>query len=362
MSLEIIGVKKSYGDFSVSLDLSVNEGETLALVGPSGSGKTTALNLISGISAPDEGTIIVNGEDISVLPSWQRNISVVFQDLALFPHLDVGGNIAYGLFVRKVPRKERERIVDETLNTVHLSGYARRSIDTLSGGEKQRVAIARALASKPKALLLDEPFSSLDAPLRKEMRREFLDIRARSDAPCVFVTHDREEAAIVADRVALIAGGQIIETAGVRKIFSAPKTEYAARFFGAGQVLPCRVLEKRNDGIDVSSPAGVLTVKAPSEINNEKPMIFIPHDAISFFKPENAGWKFLKAKVTDTLFEGSRLSVRLLLPPWELSQGKKGDEVIDFELELAVESRVKMPENGGNVDFWIDQGLVRFVR
>jgi ABC-type Fe3+/spermidine/putrescine transport system ATPase subunit len=182
MSIEVKGVKKTYGNFSVSLDFSVDKGETLALVGPSGSGKTTALNLISGISAPEEGKIIVDGEDISALPPWKRNISVVFQDLALFPHLDVGGNIAYGLFVRKIPRKERQRIVEKTLDTVCLSGYARRRIDTLSGGEKQRVAIARALASMPRALLLDEPFSSLDAPLRKEMRREFLDIRSRSTA------------------------------------------------------------------------------------------------------------------------------------------------------------------------------------
>jgi ABC-type Fe3+/spermidine/putrescine transport system ATPase subunit len=360
MGLEVNGVKKSYGNFSVSLDLSVNKGETLALVGPSGSGKTTALNLISGISAPEDGKIIVDGDDISALPPWKRNISVVFQDLALFPHLDVGGNIAYALFVRRIPRKERQRIVEETLNTVRLSGYARRRVDTLSGGEKQRVAIARALASMPKALLLDEPFSSLDAPLRKEMRREFLDIRSRSDVPCVFVTHDREEAAIVADRVALIAGGQIIETASVREIFSEPKTEFAARFFGAGQVLPCRVMEKHYNGIEVSSPAGILTVTTPTEYDPEKPMVFVPYDAISFLKPDSAGWKVFSAKITGFIFEGSRLSVRLLLPPWELSQGRKGDEPVSFE--LAVGPRVNSPENGSNVEIWIDQSLIRFVR
>jgi ABC-type Fe3+/spermidine/putrescine transport system ATPase subunit len=360
MALEVKGVKKSYGSFSVSLDFSVNKGETLALVGPSGSGKTTALNLISGISTPDEGKIIVDGEDISALPPWKRNISVVFQDLALFPHLDVGGNIAYGLFVRKVSRKERQRIVEETLSTVRLSGYARRRIDTLSGGEKQRVAIARALASMPKALLLDEPFSSLDAPLRKEMRREFLEIRSRSDAPCVFVTHDREEAAIVADRVALIAGGEIIETASVREIFSEPRTEYAARFFGAGQVLPCKILEKRNNGIDISSPAGVFTVTNNYEFDPERPMIFIPHDAISFFNPENAGWRFFKAKVTGSIFEGSRVSVKLLLPPWEFSQSQKEDAAIS--LELSENPRAKIPESGSSIYIWIDQSLVRFVK
>jgi ABC-type Fe3+/spermidine/putrescine transport system ATPase subunit len=364
MALEVKGVIKFYGAFSVSLDLSVDKGETLALVGPSGSGKTTALNIISGISAPEEGKIIVDNEDISALPSWKRNISVVFQDLALFPHLDVGGNIAYGLFVRKVPRKERRKVIEETLNTVRLSGYASRRVHTLSGGEKQRVAIARALASRPSALLLDEPFSSLDAPLRKDMRREFLDIRSRSDAPCVFVTHDREEAAIVADRVALLAGGRIIETAAVREIFFAPKTEFAARFFGAGQVLPCRVMEKLKTGYEISSPVGVLTVTVPSEFDNEAPKIFIPHDAISFFDPENAGWKVVKAKVIGFLFEGSKITVklRLPLPPWELSQSQREKEDSNFKLELEVSPRIKVPENGSDISIWIDQSLVRFVK
>jgi len=360
MALEVRSLKKSYGSFSVFLDFSVNKGETLALVGPSGSGKTTALNLISGISAPEEGKIIVDGEDISALPVYRRNISVVFQDLALFPHLDVGGNIAYGLFVRKIPRKERQRIVEDTLSTVRLSGYARRRIDTLSGGEKQRVAIARALASKPRALLLDEPFSSLDAPLRKELRLEFLDIRSRSDTPCVFVTHDREEAAIVADRIALIAGGRIIETASVREIFSEPKTEYAARFFGAGQVLPCRVLEKRHDGVEVSSPPGILTVIALSEFDPEKPMIFIPHEGFSLNNSDKAGWKNFKAKVTGSVFEGSKLAVKLLLPPWESGQNQKDDEQISFE--LAASPRIKIPESGSNIDIWIDQSQIRFVK
>jgi len=360
MALEINSLKKSFGNFFISMDLSINKGETLALVGPSGSGKTTALNLISGISTPDEGKIIVDGEDISDLPAWKRNVSVVFQDLALFPHLDVGGNIAYGLFVRKIPRKERKRIIEETLSIVRLSGYAQRRIDTLSGGEKQRVAIARALASKPRALLLDEPFSSLDAPLRKELRLEFVEIRSRSDTPCVFVTHDREEAAIVADRIALIAGGQIIETASVRDIFSEPKTEFAARFFGSGQVLPCKVLEKRHESVEVSSPLGILTVTTPSEFNTEKPMVFIPYEGFSINNSDKAGWKNFNAKVTGSIFEGSKLAVKLLLPFLESGQIQKDDEPISFELALS--PRVKIPENGSNIDIWIDQSLIRFVK
>jgi len=229
--LEVKALKKSYGNFSVSVDLSVDAGETLALVGPSGCGKTTTLNLIAGLIEPESGSTLIDGEDITRLPAWKRDISVVFQDLALFPHLDVGGNIAYGLFIRGVPKKERRLIVEQTLEIVRLQGYAARRIDTLSGGERQRVAIARALASNPRALLLDEPFSSLDAPLRKDLRRDFLDIRSHSKAPCVFITHDREDALMLGDKVALMTDGRIVETAAGKELLSAPKTDFARRFF-----------------------------------------------------------------------------------------------------------------------------------
>jgi ABC-type Fe3+/spermidine/putrescine transport system ATPase subunit len=210
--LEVKALKKSYGDFSVSVDLSVGEGETLALAGPSGCGKTTTLNLIAGLIEPESGSVSIDGEDITRLPAWKRNISVVFQDLALFPHLDVGGNIAYGLFIRGVPKKERRQIIEQTLEIVRLKGYAGRRIDTLSGGERQRVAIARSLASSPRLLLLDEPFSSLDAPLRKRLHDDFLEIRSHSKAPCVFITHDREEAMKLGGKFALMTDGRIVET------------------------------------------------------------------------------------------------------------------------------------------------------
>jgi ABC-type Fe3+/spermidine/putrescine transport system ATPase subunit len=231
MTLDVIGLKKTYGNFSVCFDFSVASGETLALVGPSGSGKTTALNLIAGLAHTEAGVLLSNGQHITDLPPWKRNISVVFQDLALFPHLDVGGNIAYGLFTRKVPAKERQRITDEMLELVRLGGFASRRIDTLSGGERQRVAIARALAVSPRALLLDEPFSSLDAPLRSSLRKEFLEIRAHSKAPCVFVTHDREEAVMLGDRVAFMDRGRIVEIMPGKDLFTAPKNGTAAEFF-----------------------------------------------------------------------------------------------------------------------------------
>ena len=358
MSLDVIGIKKTYGDFTVSLDFSVNKGETLTLVGPSGSGKTTALNLVAGLAELDTGKLLIDGEDAGSLPCWKRNISVVFQDLALFPHLDVGGNIAYGLLVRKVPKKERKRIIDSALELVRLPGYSARRIHTLSGGEKQRVAIARALACSPRAFLMDEPFSSLDAPLRKEMRREFLEIRSRSETPCIFVTHDREEAAMLGNRLALMADGRIIETGSARELFLAPKTEFGARFFGAGEVLPCKILGKRETGTEVSSPLGVLTVPTHSEFNPEKPMIFIPNDAIILQEPSEAGWKVFSAKCRGAIFEGSKLVVKFTLEGGENWQClEKG-----LSFEVIAGARTSPPSPGSETKLWVDQSFLRFVK
>jgi ABC-type Fe3+/spermidine/putrescine transport system ATPase subunit len=229
--LEVKSLSKTYENFTLQIDLKVGAGETLVLVGPSGCGKTTALNLIAGLVKAESGSVSIEGEDLTRLPAWKRNVSVVFQDLALFPHLDVGGNVAYGLLIRGIPKKERRRVIEQTLEIVRLQGYAARKIDTLSGGERQRVAIARALAISPRALLLDEPFSSLDAPLRESLRRDFLEIRSRSKAPCVFITHDREEAFALGDKVALMINGRIVETTAGKEMLLAPKTELAAQFF-----------------------------------------------------------------------------------------------------------------------------------
>ncbi|MDR3284783.1 MAG: ABC transporter ATP-binding protein [Treponema sp.] len=207
--LELRGVRKCFGDFSLELDIAVNSGETLALTGPSGCGKTTALNLIAGLLDVDAGDILIDGVSVRTLPPWKRNISLVFQDFALFPHLSVKQNIEYGPFIHRFPRKEREALAAKMLRLVRLEGYEKRRTDTLSGGEKQRVAIARALAVQPAVLLLDEPFSGLDTPLRQELRREFLSIRQQSGAPWVLVTHDREEAEELGDRIVQMDRGRI---------------------------------------------------------------------------------------------------------------------------------------------------------
>jgi ABC-type Fe3+/spermidine/putrescine transport system ATPase subunit len=230
MAIELQHVRKTFPGFSLDLNFSVADGETLVLAGPSGCGKTTALNLIAGLLQCENGRIIVNHRAIDTFPPWKRNISVVFQDLALFPHLNVEKNIAYGLAARKPPA--RREIVERMLSLVHLEGCQKRKIDTLSGGEKQRVAIARALAVNPAVLLLDEPFSGLDTPLRRNLRSALLAIRAAVPAPWIFVTHDREEARAAGHRIALLKAGKIVEIGTPDELFLRPRHDFTREFFG----------------------------------------------------------------------------------------------------------------------------------
>ncbi|MDR1324609.1 MAG: ABC transporter ATP-binding protein [Treponema sp.] len=344
--LELKGVKKSFDSFTLDINLEVADGETLALIGPSGCGKTTVLNLIAGLAEAQEGKILIDKEDAGALAPWKRRVSMVFQDIALFPHLDVGKNVAYGLFIRGVSKAERRRVTAEVLKTVRLSGYERRRVDTLSGGERQRVAIARALASDPRALLLDEPFSALDTPLRRELWREFPDIRARSNAPGIFVTHDREEAATLGDRIALMDAGRVIESGAARELFLAPKTEFGARFLGAGSVIPCMVEGNSGDRVMVNCSFGRLAVPRGSMYDEERPLLFIPHDALSLTRQSDLSFSALVRK---SVFEGERRIVELELPD-------------GLRINAKTSPRTEVPAQDACQRWFINTVLLRFVR
>lgn len=223
------------------ISLEVHSGEILALVGESGCGKSSLLKAMLGLYPLSKGKIFFQGKEIQNLPSHKRGISVVFQDLRLFPHLNVGENVGFALELQKVPKTERRKRVEELLKLVQLEGYSERRIDSLSGGQMQRVAIARALAMNENILFLDEPFSALDPNLRREMGDFLLELQKQENLTVVLVTHDQEEALRLAHRIALMKDGEILQVDEGEKLYYSPVNEYVARFMGKGNSILGRV-------------------------------------------------------------------------------------------------------------------------
>ncbi len=213
-------------------DLRIESGETLVLLGPSGCGKTTTLRLIAGLDAPDSGRVLFNDEDVTALPIEKRNIGMVFQSYALFPNMTVEENIAYGLLVRKMPEVERKKRVGEMLEMMHIEALAERQITQLSGGQKQRVALARAIAPRPRALLLDEPLTALDARLRETLRVDINALLRSLGITTVYVTHDQTEAMALGDRIAVMEKGRISQVGTPRDIYFRPANRFVADFIG----------------------------------------------------------------------------------------------------------------------------------
>jgi putative spermidine/putrescine transport system ATP-binding protein len=233
------GLRKLYGDVAAvdGVDLDVGRGEFFTMLGPSGSGKTTTLRLIAGFETPDEGTISLRGRDVSRDPPYARDVNTVFQDYALFPHMTVDENVAYGLKIRRVPRAERRTRVDEALETVRLAGLGVRRPAQLSGGQRQRVALARALVNRPQVLLLDEPLGALDLKLRQEMQIELKRIQREVGITFIYVTHDQDEALTMSDRLAVFNQGKIEQVGPPAEVYEHPNTEFVAGFVGVSNLL-----------------------------------------------------------------------------------------------------------------------------
>ena len=237
--LEVRAVAKRFGSRDVLKNISLNiaSGEFLTLLGESGSGKTTLLRLIAGFEQPTAGEIWMTGERLDTLPPYKRRVNTVFQNYALFPHLNVRDNIAYGLRVQGVPKSEIPSRVDDALNMVKMSEFAGARPSRLSGGQQQRVALARALVNRPQLLLLDEPLSALDANLRKQMQSELKALQREIGITFLFVTHDQEEAMALSDRIALLRDGALEQVASPREIYAHPATAYTAQFIGQTNLL-----------------------------------------------------------------------------------------------------------------------------
>lgn len=270
LAVELNAIRKAFRDHAAvdGIDLSVAPGEFLTLLGPSGCGKSTTLNLIAGFLQPDSGSIRLAGKSVVDLPPFRRDIGIVFQDYALFPHMSVGQNVAFGLRMRKVQRRELERRVQEALELVQLSGFDERRPGELSGGQRQRVALARALVIRPTVLLLDEPLSNLDLKLREEMRLEITTLQHRLHITTILVTHDQGEALAVSDRIAVMNRGRIEQIGAPLEIYERPASRFVADFIGAMNFLRGTAVGPASAGglCQIQTPHGLFSAFAPRPI------------------------------------------------------------------------------------------------
>jgi spermidine/putrescine ABC transporter ATP-binding subunit len=308
--VELRSVSKRYGAVTAldALDLTVREGELLALLGPSGCGKTTTLNVIAGFVAPDAGRVLIDGADVTGEPAWRRGLGVVFQSYALFPHMSVADNVAFGLRERGVGKAEIAGRVGEALALVRLPTAGGQRPHELSGGMQQRIALARALVIRPRVLLLDEPLAALDRKLREEMRAELRDIQRTVGITTVFVTHDQHEALGLSDRVAVMNAGRLEQLGPPREVYERPATRFVADFVGASSVLEARVI----DGETVELAGGArLRVMLPTPP--------VPGSAVRLLiRPERVelgatGENTLSARVLSVMYLGDHSEVRLEL-------------------------------------------------
>jgi ABC-type Fe3+/spermidine/putrescine transport system ATPase subunit len=257
------GLSKSFGKTTVLEDINfeVSEGESLVLLGASGSGKTTILRIIAGLEEPDSGRVILHGKDVTKLPARERGVGVIFQDYALFPRMTVEQNIGFGLHIRKRPKNEIRKTVDDLIKLVRLEEHRKKRPSQLSGGQQQRVAIARTLAYNPQVLLFDEPFGALDTLTRTRLRREIRNLLKEVKVPAIFITHDQEEALELGDRIAVLHAGRLEQIGTPDKIYNHPETEYVATFLGAANLLVGVVYEKAVVIGNVNIPAAKETAR-----------------------------------------------------------------------------------------------------
>ena len=304
--IRLSGVAKSFDDDVIlkSLNLSVNDGEFVTLLGPSGCGKTTTLRIIGGFEKPDAGDVFFASQRINDVPPNKRNINTVFQKYALFPHLNVAENIAFGLNIRKVDEKEVARRVEEMLELVNLKGFGRRSVASLSGGQQQRVAIARAVIQQPKVLLLDEPLGALDLKLRKEMQVELKNLHETLNMTFIYVTHDQEEALTMSDTVVVMNQGEILQQGTPIDIYNEPANAFVADFIGESNIIPG--IMKQDKVIEF---LGTIydCVDTGFEKNEPVDLVIRPEDIVLLEKSSGSiqqADRLLKGRVQTCLFKG----------------------------------------------------------
>lgn len=304
--IELKNLSKRYDDNQVldNLSLDIKKNEFLTLLGPSGCGKTTTLKIIAGFEYADEGKVLFEERDITDIPPHERQINTVFQKYALFPHMNIYENIAFGLKIKKLPKDEIDKKVKEMLKLVALEGFERRQVESLSGGQQQRVAIARALVNEPKVLLLDEPLGALDLKLRKEMQMELKKIQKKLGITFVFVTHDQEEALTMSDKIIVMNKGKIQQMGTPQDIYNEPENSFVARFIGESNIFDGIMIE---DYLVEFCGKKFKCVDKDFEKNENIEVVIRPED-VKMVEPEKG---MLKGKVTSVLFKGVHYEIEV---------------------------------------------------
>src|ERR1700677_368284 len=319
-SIELCGLSKRFSEIAVdNIDLTVASGEFFSLLGPSGCGKTTTLRLIAGFEQPTSGRILLDGADVSDVPPHRRNVNTVFQSYALFPFLDVRDNVAFGLRNRKVAKAELGRRVDEALELVRMTSFAKRRPGQLSGGQQQRVALARALVLNPAVLLLDEPLGALDAKLRRSLKVELKALQERVGITFLYVTHDQEEALTMSDRLAVMNAGKIVQIGTPREVYEEPADTYVADFLGAANLMEIEVVSA---GPPASLRLGdwALTAHRCEATATDGAHAVIRPERIRIEPHGSPGDNRIPAMVERVVFLGSSMQVMLRLAPGILVQ------------------------------------------
>ncbi len=299
------------------VSLEIAAGEFFSLLGPSGCGKTTTLRMIAGFEEPDEGRVFLDGEDVTTVSPKKRNVNMVFQDYALFPHMTVSDNVGFGLRLKHVPREEIAARTSEMLDIVRLGGHADRRPGELSGGQRQRVALARALVNRPAALLLDEPLGALDLKLRREMQLELKRIQKSTGTTFVYVTHDQEEALTMSDRIAIMDSGKVQQLADPRSLYEQPETSFVADFIGTSNALRLEISRREGDLAVMDSGDGTrICVECP-EGAGQSVQISVRPEKIRIGADDDATRSRVEGRVVERIYLGSLSQVLVELPSGE---------------------------------------------
>lgn len=349
--LDVVSISKAFGGAAVLRDVSFHaaDDEVVCLLGPSGCGKTTILRIVAGLETADTGTITLDGQPLAEAPVHRRGFGLMFQDFALFPHKDVAANVAFGLRMQGVPAGQAQARVAEMLDLVGLTGYERRRVYDLSGGEQQRVALARSLAPGPRLLMLDEPLGSLDRALREGLLNELRAILKRVGVTTLYVTHDQQEAFAIADRVVIMNRGQIMQQGTPQQVYHRPASPWVARFLGLSNLLPGRVAATEAKRATVDTALGRLTLAAegPLAAGQAVTMLIRPEAARLAGKCPAGDGVVLDGRVTETSFRGGHIRL-----------------VVQAEVELAFEivpGGAELPGPGEKIRLTLEPEAIRLL-